>query len=156
MYSESLFSTLYIEIKRMLKRNSFAQNKCCRKWTLFLRAPPPHRFTFKSQFLYELKNRIHLFNSVWGIFHFLFRFVYIKLYFCSIKIKMDSLTLKRYNFFQNQNNRKAKHSFAPRPLIFKLQQEVLKFNNICVCWNSPKTGDLSKLRKFWESQFSNF
>ena len=42
---------------------------------------------------------------------------------------MDSLTLKRHNSFQNQNNRKATHSFAPRPLIFKLQQEVL-FNEI--------------------------
>ena len=52
---------------------------------------------------------------------------------------MDSLTLKRHNSFQNQNNRKATHSFAPRPLIFKLQQEVLKFNNICVSWSSLKT-----------------
>ena len=34
---------------------------------------------------------------------------------------MGSLTLKR-NAFENQNNRKT--SFAPRPLIFKLQQEV--------------------------------
>ena len=31
------------------------------------------------------------------------------------------------------------HSFAPSPLIFQLQQEVLKFNNICVSWRSPKT-----------------
>ena len=30
---------------------------------------------------------------------------------------MDSLTLKRHNSFQNENNRKATHSFAPRPLI---------------------------------------
>ena len=51
---------------------------------------------------------------------------------------MDSLTLK-HNYFQNENNRKATHSFAPRPLIFKLQQEVLKFNDICVSLNSPKT-----------------
>ena len=51
---------------------------------------------------------------------------------------MDSLTLK-HNYFQNENNRKATHSFAPRPLIFKLQQEVLKFNDICVSWGSPKT-----------------
>ena len=53
---------------------------------------------------------------------------------------MDFLTLKRHNSFQNQNNWKATHSFAPRPLIFKLQQ-VLKFNDICVSWSSPK-GDL--------------
>ena len=52
---------------------------------------------------------------------------------------MDSLTLKRDNSFQNQNNRKATHSFAPRTLILKLQQEVLKFNDICVNWSSPKT-----------------
>ena len=37
---------------------------------------------------------------------------------------MDSLNLKRHNSFQNKNNRKALHNFAPRPLIFKLQQEV--------------------------------
>ena len=34
---------------------------------------------------------------------------------------MDSLTLKRHNSFQNQNNRKATHSFAPRP-----QEEVTR------------------------------
>ena len=43
---------------------------------------------------------------------------------------MDSLTLKRPNYFQNENNRKATHIFASRRLIFNLQQEVLKFNNI--------------------------
>ena len=34
------------------------------------------------------------------------------------------------------------HSFAPRPLIFKLQREDLKLNVICVppkTWSSPKT-----------------
>ena len=52
---------------------------------------------------------------------------------------MDSLTLKRHNSFQNQNNKKATHSFALSPLIFKLQQEVLKFNDIYLSWGSPKT-----------------
>ena len=56
---------------------------------------------------------------------------------------MDSLILKQHSSFQNQNNRKATHSFAPRPLIFKLQKEVLKFNDICESWSSPKT-DLEK------------
>ena len=51
---------------------------------------------------------------------------------------MDSLTLKRHNSFQNENNRKTTHGFASRPLIFKLQQEVLKFNDIFVSWSSPK------------------
>ena len=29
--------------------------------------------------------------------------------------------------------------FSPRPLIFNLQIEVLKFNKICVSWSSHKT-----------------
>ena len=53
---------------------------------------------------------------------------------------MDSLTLKSYNSFQNEINRKATHSFAPGSiLIFKLQQEVLKFNDICMSWSSQKS-----------------
>ena len=52
---------------------------------------------------------------------------------------IDSPILKLHNFFQNKNNRKATHRFAPRPLIFKLEQEVRKFNDICVSWSSPKT-----------------
>ena len=52
---------------------------------------------------------------------------------------MDLLTLKGHKSFQNQNGEKPTHSFAPRPLIFKLQQEVLKFNSIFVSWSSPET-----------------
>ena len=51
---------------------------------------------------------------------------------------MDSLTLKRHNSFKNKNDRKATHSFAPRSRIFKLQQEVLKFNDMRMSWSSPK------------------
>ena len=36
---------------------------------------------------------------------------------------MGSLTLKRHNCFQSKNYKKATQSFAPRPLIFKLQQK---------------------------------
>ena len=52
---------------------------------------------------------------------------------------MDTSTLIDHNSFQNQNNGKATQIFAPRLLIFKLQQEVLKFNDLCVSWSSPKT-----------------
>ena len=48
---------------------------------------------------------------------------------------MNTLTLYRHNSFQNQNNKKATHSFAPRRLVFKLQQEGLKFNNVFVSWS---------------------
>ena len=51
---------------------------------------------------------------------------------------MDFLSLKRHNSFQNYNNRKAT-SFAHKPVVFKLQQEVLKFNDMCESWSSPKT-----------------
>ena len=44
------------------------------------------------------------------------------------------------------------HSFASRPLIFKLKQDVLKFNDICVSWSSPKTD----LGKFFEPRKSKF
>ena len=47
--------------------------------------------------------------------------------------------LKSHDSFQNKNNRKTIHSFAPRPQNFNLQQEVLKFSDICVSWKSPKT-----------------
>ena len=30
------------------------------------------------------------------------------------------------------SNRKATHSFTPRTLIFKLQEDILKLNDICV------------------------
>ena len=45
-----------------------------------------------------------------------------------------------------------KHSFAPRPLIFKLEQGVLKFNdNFIDNWHC---GNFDELRKsFWECQF---
>ena len=84
---------------------------------------------FNLRFLYELKHKVGLSKTVCRIFHFQFRFVFIKVYVFLTKC-MDSLTLKRHNFFKNWNNRKATHSFVPRPLIFKLQQEVLKFNDI--------------------------
>ena len=58
---------------------------------------------------------------------------------------MDSLPLKRQNSFQNYNDTKAPHNFAPRPLIFKLQQEVLKFNDICVSWSFPKNDLVTNL-----------
>ena len=42
------------------------------------------------------------------------------------------------------------HSFAPRPLIFKVQQD----SHAWWVGAPPKNGDkCSKLRKFWERQF---
>ena len=68
---------------------------------------------------------------------------------------MDSFNLKRQNSFQNQNNRKATHSFAPKPLIFKLQQEVLKFSDICVSTSSPKNNQEANFLKLENRSFDN-
>ena len=44
------------------------------------RAPTHHSFTFNLRFLYELKHKVRLSKTVCGIFHFRFRFVFIKVY----------------------------------------------------------------------------
>ena len=61
---------------------------------------------------------------------------------------MESLTLKWQNSFQNKNNRKATQSFACRDLVFKLQQEVSKINDICVSWSSPNAELETKFLNF--------
>ena len=43
-------------------------------------APTHHGFTFNSQFLYELKHKVHPSKTVSGIFHFRIRLVFIKVY----------------------------------------------------------------------------
>ena len=67
---------------------------------------------------------------------------------------MDFLILKLRNSFQNKNNRKATHSFVPRPLIFILQKEALEFNDIYVIWRSPKT-DLVTILNLENQSFEN-
>ena len=52
---------------------------------------------------------------------------------------MEYLNAKRHNFFQTQSNAKATHTFARRPLIFKLQKEFLKCSDICLSCSSAKT-----------------
>ena len=68
---------------------------------------------------------------------------------------MHSLTLKCHNSFQNQNNNKTTHSFGPRPLIFRLQQENLKFNYVCVSWSSPKTALVTNFLNLENRSFEN-
>ena len=76
-----------------------------------------------------------------GIFHFWYHLIFIKPLI--VVQSMVYLALKCHNSSQNKNDRKATHRFAPRPLIFKLQQEDWKFSDICMSWSSPKT-DLEK------------
>ena len=63
----------------------------------------------------------------------------------SFLLKFTFLFSKKHGLFQrssscqNQSNIKAIHAFAPRSLIFKLQQEVLKVNDASVSWSLLKT-----------------
>ena len=58
------------------------------------RAPTHHSFTFHLRFLYELKHKFRLSKTVWGIFHFQFRFVFIKVY---IFVQQNAWTLLLWN-----------------------------------------------------------
>ena len=69
---------------------------------------------------------------------------------------MDFLTLKGHNFFQNLNNGKATQCFAPRRMIFRLQQEVLRLNDICVSWSSPKTNLVTNFSNPENRSFEKF
>ena len=65
----------------MLKK--FPSNKINgTKTALFFlsRAPTRHGFTFNLRFLYELKHEVRLSKILCEIFHFRFRFVFIKVY----------------------------------------------------------------------------
>ena len=55
------------------------------------------------------------------------------------KCYKSSVEIKDFNALIKKNNKKATLNFGPRLLIFKLQQEVLKFNDICVSWSYPNT-----------------
>ena len=67
---------------------------------------------------------------------------------------MDSLTLNLIIPFKITIIEKT-HSFAPRSLIFKFQKEVLKFSDICVSWNSPKTNLVTNSLNLEKPSFSN-
>ena len=98
-------------------------------------APTHHSLTFNLRFLHELKHKIRLSKTVCGIFHFRFRFVFIKVYIF-VQQNAWTLTLKRHNSLEN--DKKATLSFTSRPLIFKLQQEVLQFYDIFARCSPPK------------------
>ena len=86
VHSESVFNTLYIEIKHMLK-NSSKQNKWYKKCLLFSFASSnSSQFTFNLQFLYELEHKVRLSKIVCEIFHFRLRFVFIKVHIFFNKI----------------------------------------------------------------------
>ena len=57
------------------------------------RAPTHHNFIFNLQFLFELKHIVRLSKIMCGIFHFRFRFAFIKVYIF-VQQNARTLTLK--------------------------------------------------------------
>ena len=105
--------------KKIFKKISSGKINGTKTVHFFLsRALTRHSFTFNLRILYELKHQVRLSKAMWDFpFSIPFRFCDI-LYFCLPKC-MDSLTLKRLN-----PPPPLPPSFAPRRLIFKLEQEV--------------------------------
>ena len=116
------------------------------------------RNSYMSWSTWSISLKLRVGFSVFDSTSFSLNFIYLFIYLF-FQQKADSLTLKRHNSFQNKSNRKATRSFARKPLIFKLQQELWKFHDICVSWRSPKTGletnflNLLLKLKFWVRHF---
>ena len=117
MYILKVYSIHYNWDKtEILKKSHFGQNKRWKKCRLFLlQAPTHHSFTFNIQFSY----------MSWST-----RFVSLKL--CVGFSILDSVLFLLNIIIP------FKTKIIEKPLIAKLQQEVLKFNDICVSWGYPK------------------
>ena len=139
---------------QIFKKNVSDKISALKKVLFLSQARAHHSLIFNLQFLYELKHKADLSKTVCGIFHFWFLLLFIKVYFFAQQ--NDYLTLRRHNSFQNKNKRKATHSFASRPLMFMLQQETWKFNNIYVSWSSLKTGQETNFLNLQNQILSNW
>ena len=65
----------------MLEKVPSGKINAAKRCTFFLLGALTHRsFTLNSQFLYELKHKVCLSKKACGIFHFRFRFAFIKVY----------------------------------------------------------------------------
>ena len=66
-------------LNKNVKKILFGQNVTKNALFFLSRAPAHHSFTFNLQFLSELKHKVCLSKTVFGIFHFRF-LVFIKVY----------------------------------------------------------------------------
>ena len=73
--------TVHWDRTQMLKKIILEKMNCTEKALfLLLRAPTHHSFTFNLWFLYFLTHKAGLSQTVCGIFHFRFRFIFFKVY----------------------------------------------------------------------------
>ena len=81
---------MHLNKRQMSKKFPSGQDERYKKSFFLLRVPTHHSFTFNLRFLYELKHKVRLSKTVCGIFHFQFRFVFIKVY---IFVQQNAWTL---------------------------------------------------------------
>ena len=126
----------------IIKRFSFKKSKRYKKCTLFFTSSTHQSFTFDLQLLYELKNMIHVSKTMYGLFNFQFRLIFIQVY---IFVQQKAWILKRHNFFQNYINRKATHSFSRLKIQWYLLDSEL-----------PKNSPGDEIFKFRKSKYQIF
>ena len=64
---------------QMLKKFSLDKINVYKNALFFILRAPTHKFSFNLQFLCELKRMVYLSKTEWGIFHFRFRRVFMKI-----------------------------------------------------------------------------
>ena len=90
-YVEVCFNTLYTEVKQILKKFPSYKINDTKNALIFISGAPIHySFTFNLRFLYELKHKVCLSETLCGFFHFRISFVFIKVY---IFVQKNSWTL---------------------------------------------------------------
>ena len=73
--------TIHWDKTQMLKKIPSDKINSTKNAIFFLsRASTHHSFTFNFRFLYEMEHKVCLSKTVFGIFNFRFRFVFIKVY----------------------------------------------------------------------------
>ena len=83
--------TIHWDKRRMSKKLPLDKINGTKNALFFLsQVPTKNGFTFNLRFLYELKHKVCLSKTVCGIFHFRFRFVFIKVY---IFVQQNAWTL---------------------------------------------------------------
>ena len=98
MYILKVYSIHYIHwYEESLKKYPSGKVNITKYALFFLsRAPTRYSFTFNLRLLYESKHKIHLSKTVYGIFHFRFRFVFMKV--CIIVLQNARAFWKRQFF----------------------------------------------------------
>ena len=91
IFSKSIQYPIHWDKTKILKKFHSDKINGTKNFLCFLsRAPTHHSFTFNLRFLYELKQKGRLSETVSGIFHFWFRSVFIKVY---IFVQQNTWTL---------------------------------------------------------------